>query len=66
MKKEELDKFLRTRGIDLKEACTLIYNYTGAVISARDVKKVFERTGYLSAPMTAVFVFLFKEVPEKG
>lgn len=60
MKKEQLEIELKALNIDLNEACTMIYNHTGAVISARDVRKTFDRTGYLSAPMTGLFSYFLK------
>ena len=60
MAKEEFDTGLKQFGLTASDACSLVYNHTEAVISSQEVHKSFDRHGYLSAPMTACFRFLFR------
>lgn len=61
MDDKELRQNLTALNITLGEACNAIENRAGIIISSRHIQTDLDRTGRLSAPMTAALRMFFRE-----
>jgi hypothetical protein len=65
MRKNEFTDLLREKGMTLREACTVVFLFTGVAIDPDDIQKHLNRYGTLSKAHTAIFELLFKIIRKR-